>query len=261
VHGAEPGSSRRHTSGGVAAGRAWVIVQHVAHEGPGLIAEVLDERAIPYEVVRTDRGDPLPDHRSVAGLVVMGGPMGVHDVVDHPWLGPERDLIGQVVEAGAPVVGVCLGAQQLAVVLGAEVTTGPVEEVGIGRVDLTAAGRMDPVTGPEYGGLGEHSIPCVHWHRDTFSMPVGAVHLASSRNSPHQAFRWGQVVYGLQFHIEVDRSLAALWQPHLPPGVALDGLGLAGVETAGRRLLRRLVDRSAPVAAAPGPPVEAADRA
>ena len=80
-----------------------------------------------------------------------------------------------------------------------------------------------PATGPEYTGLGHTAVPCVHWHRDTFSMPDGAVHLAGSRIYSHQAFRWGPLAYGLQFHIEVDRTLAERWRPHLPAGVTLDG--------------------------------------
>lgn len=102
-------------------GRPWVVLQHVAHEGPGLIGEALSEARLRFEVVRVDRGDDLPDHRSVAGLVVMGGPMGVHDAATHPWLVAERALIGAVVGDGKPVLGVCLGAQQLAAALGAEV--------------------------------------------------------------------------------------------------------------------------------------------
>jgi GMP synthase-like glutamine amidotransferase len=226
----------------------WLIVQHVGHEGPGLIGVSLAEHGLHYDIVRTDRGEPFPDHRSVAGLVVMGGPMGVHDADEHPWLAPERALIREVVGAGKPVLGVCLGAQQLAAALGAEVTTGPTTEIGLGRVELTGEGRKDPVTGPEYTGLGETALPCVHWHQDTFSMPTGAVHLAASRLFPHQAFRWGEVVYGLQFHVEVDRSLAEQWRPHLPAGITLDGPRLAQVEAVGRRLLRRFVGRWRPVA-------------
>jgi GMP synthase (glutamine-hydrolysing) len=260
VPGAESGSTRPHPAGGAAAGRRWAIIQHVAHEGPGLIAGALTERGLPYRVVRVDRGEALPDHRSIAGLAVMGGPMGVHDGDGYRWLGPERELIGEMVDAGRPVLGVCLGAQQLAAVLGANVTTGPADEVGIGQVELTAAGRKDPVTGPEYGGLGDNSIPCVHWHRDTFSLPPGAVHLAASRLYPHQAFRWGEVVYGLQFHIEVDRSLAETWRPYLPPGVSLDGPRLAQVEAVGGRLLRRLVGRWLAAATHGGRPVDATER-
>jgi len=229
---------------GPAVVRRWVVVQHVAHEGPGLIADALVAAGHRADVVRLDRGAPLPDPDSIDGLVVMGGPMGVHDDADHPWLIAERDLIGAVVGAGKPVLGVCLGAQQVAMALGAEVTTGPVSEVGLGPVELTAAGRRDPVLGPEYGGLAETTLPCVHSHRDTFSIPAGAVHLAATRVFPHQAFRWGTGVYGLQFHVEVDRSLVDGWKPFLPTGVRLDGPGLARVETVGRRVLRRFFERS-----------------
>jgi GMP synthase (glutamine-hydrolysing) len=224
--------------------RPWAVVQHVGYEGPGLIADVLADRRCGVELVRLDRGDPLPDHRDVAGLVVMGGPMGVHDVDDHPWLAPERTLMGTVATDGRPVLGICLGAQQLALALGAEVTVGTAPEIGIGRVALTADGRRDPVLGPEYGGLAATAMACVHWHSDTFSLPVGAVHLAATRTTPHQAFRWGASVYGLQFHVEVDRGLAAAWGPHLPAGVTLDGPGLAEVEAVGRRVIRRFVEQA-----------------
>jgi len=229
---------------GPAVARGWAVVQHVAYEGPGLIADALGDAGHQADVVRLDRGGSLPADDSIDGLVVMGGPMGVHDDRDHPWLVAERELIGAVACAGKPVLGVCLGAQQVALALGAEVTTGPAPEVGLGQVELTAAGRRDPVFGPEYGGLADTALPCVHWHHDSFSMPAGAVHLAATRAFPHQAFRWGTAVYGLQFHVEVDRALAEAWTPFLPTGVRLDGPGLARVETVGRRLLRRFVERS-----------------
>ncbi len=219
------------------------MLQHVDHEGPGLIGAALAEAGLRWEVVRPDLGQSLPAAGSVAGLVVMGGPMGVHDIDAHPWLGPERDLIGDLAGAGRPVLGVCLGAQQLAAALGAEVRTGPAPEVGPGRVQLTPAGRTDPVFGPEYGGLSDPAVPCVHWHRDTFSLPVGAVHLAATARYPHQAFRWARA-YGLQFHVEVDRALGRAWRTLLPDGVTLSESHLAAVETVGRRVLRRLLSRS-----------------
>ncbi len=238
--------------GGDGSGRPWVVLQHVDHEGTGLIGTALAEAGWRSQVIRPDR-QPLPAAPSVAGLVVMGGPMGVHDTVVHPWLEAERRLIGEVVAAGRPVLGVCLGAQQLAAALGAEVTTGPEPEVGLGRVQLTPAGRTDPVFGPEYGGLADPAVPCVHWHQDTFSLPTGSVHLAATARYPHQAFRVGARAYGLQFHIEVDGALARAWRPHLPDGVTLEGPQLAAVETVGRRLLRRFLACSSEAVRA-GPP-------
>jgi len=233
-----------HGTNGADPHRSWAILQHVAHEGPGLIADELRRADLPFDMVRLDRGDPLPDSTTIAGLVVMGGPMGVHDGADHPWLPRERDLMATVAGDGKPVLGVCLGAQQLAMALGAEVTTGPMPEIGLGRVELTGPGRLDPVTGPEYGGLSTTTIPCVHWHQDTFSLPDGAVHLAASRTFSHQAFRWGDRAYGLQFHVEADGELASAWEPHLPAGITLDRSRLAEVESVGHRLLRRFVQRA-----------------
>jgi GMP synthase (glutamine-hydrolysing) len=216
----------------------------VEHEGPGLVAEALRATGQLFEVVRLDLGGTVPEVASIGGLVVLGGPMGVHDGDVHRWLAPERDLLAAAADAGKPVLGVCLGAQQLAAALGASVTTGPTAEVGLGQVELTGPGRLDPVTGPEYGGLSSTTIPCVHWHQDTFDLPDGAVHLAATRLFPHQAFRWGDHAYGLQFHVEVDRDLADGWDPHLPSGVTLDRAGLAQVTTVGRRLLGRFVEWS-----------------
>ncbi len=221
--------------------RAWAVVQHVPHEGPGLIAEALHEAGLTFEIVRADLGDSYPSVHELGGLVVMGGPMSVHDAGDHPWLPGERELMASSVETGLPVLGVCLGAQQLAMALGAEVSTGPGPEVGTGSVELTSAGRLDPVFGPEYGGLASSTVACVHWHSETFAVPSGASHLAATPRYPNQAFRVGQRAYGLQFHVEVDRSLARAWAPFLPDGATLDPRRLAEAETAGRRILRRFV--------------------
>jgi len=232
------------TGGKGSAGGRWAILQHVSYEGPALIAEELDRAGQQVDVVRLDRHEPLPEEGSFDGLVVMGGPMGVSDDDVYDWLAPERTLMAATVTGGMPVLGVCLGAQQLALALGAEVTTGAAPEIGLGQVELTGPGRIDLVTGPEYGGLATTTIPCVHWHQDTFSIPDGAVHLAASRRFPNQAFRWGDLAYGLQFHVEVDRDLAADWESHLPADVTLSRSGLAQVEAVGRRLIRRFVQRA-----------------
>ena len=105
------------------AGDPWLLVQHVAHEGPGAIAGAIADAGADLTILRMDRGDALPPPGAmadVAGLVVMGGPMSVHD--DLEWLAGERTLLRAAVEAGRPVLGVCLGAQQLAAALGAAVT-------------------------------------------------------------------------------------------------------------------------------------------
>jgi GMP synthase (glutamine-hydrolysing) len=221
----------------VDAGRSWLLIQHVAFEGPGAIAQAIADAGAPLTLLRMDRGDALPPSAAlgdVAGLVVMGGPMSVHD--DLAWLAEERDLLRRAVEAGLPVLGVCLGAQQLAAALGAIVFEGPAPECGIGEVHLTTTALDDPVFGP-----APSPLPCVHWHGDTFALPDGAVRLAGNDAYENQAFRLGDRVYGLQFHVEVTASLVARWGPHLPPGVFLRESDVAHVSRAGVDILRRFV--------------------
>jgi GMP synthase (glutamine-hydrolysing) len=218
-------------------GDPWLLVQHAAHEGPGAIALAVADSGADLTVVRVDRGDAIPPPAAVAdmaGLVVMGGPMGVHD--DLAWLADERALLRGAVEDGCPVLGVCLGAQQLASALGASVTQGPAPEYGVGEVHLTTDAIDDPVFGP-----ASSPLPCVHWHGDTFSLPEGAVRLAGNDAYENQAFRVGSRAYGLQFHVEVTGSLVAHWGPHLPTGVYLRTSDVAHVSRAGDGIIRRFV--------------------
>jgi GMP synthase (glutamine-hydrolysing) len=198
-------------------GRPWVVAQHAPHEGPGLLAGVLDRAEVRTRTVRLDCGDPLPPPADLGGVIVMGGAMGVHDTDAFPWLEAERRWIADAVRSDLPVLGVCLGAQLLAAALGASVTTGPAPEIGVDDVALTAEGRADPVLGPE----GER-VSVIQWHGDTFDIPDGAVRLATGERYPNQAFRYGRFAYGLQFHVEVDDAMAEAWAPDLPPGVSLD---------------------------------------
>jgi GMP synthase-like glutamine amidotransferase len=170
----------------------------------------------------------------MAGLVVMGGPMSVHDA--DAWLSDERALLRVAVEIGLPVLGVCLGAQQLAAALGAEVTPGRAPEVGVGEVHLTADALRDAVF-----GAAPTPLPCVHWHGDTFVLPEGAVRLAGNDAYANQAFRVGARAYGLQFHVEVTAALVAHWGRHLPPGVFVRAPDVAHVSRAGDGIIRRFV--------------------
>jgi GMP synthase (glutamine-hydrolysing) len=223
----------------VSSGRRWVVVQHVAHEGPGAVGAALSAAGHEVWLVRIDQGDQLPgvdDAADLAGLVVMGGPMGVHDDANHPWLAHERRLMAAAVQAEIPVLGICLGAQQLALALGGEVTTGLRPEIGIGSVRLTDPALEDPVFGPAGADL-----PCLHWHGDTFSVPDDGVLLAGNEHYPHQAFRCGERAYGLQFHVELTSALAEGWRSHLPAGVTIGADDTDRVSAQGRPLVERFV--------------------
>jgi len=191
--------------------RSWVILQHVAWEGPALIAAEAEARVLGTSIRRMDLGAGVPEPDDVAGLVVMGGPMGAYETDQYPFLVAECHLMAELVRRGRPVLGVCLGAQLLAQALGAKVFAGHGPEIGFGTVQLTAAGRKDSLFTP----VGP-SLPVFHWHGDTFDLPEGATLLASSPEYPHQAFRFGACVYGLQFHVEPNSDTWTAWRDHLP---------------------------------------------
>jgi len=213
---------------------SWAVIQHVHHEPAALIGTLAAQRGITVDVRVIPNGGGLPNAADIDGLVVMGGPMGALDDTDHPNLPGERALLAAAVDRGIPVLGVCLGAQLLAAALGARVYRGPVYEVGLGEVEVLAD---DPMLGPA-GAMA----PVLHWHHDTFDLPVGATLLARSTHYPHQAFRFGEQVWGLQFHVEVDAELTAAWAPHLPPGVETPEAGRRAVEEYGRAALGRFFD-------------------
>lgn len=192
----------------------WVVLQHVEWEGPGIIAREAKSRSLEVEVRRLDRGDEIPEADDVDGLVVMGGPFGAYEEDRYPFLDKECRLLAAVAHRGRPILGVCLGAQLLAKALGAKVFPGHGAEIGFGSIELTAAGREDVL----FVGLGE-VLPTFHWHGDTFTLPEGAVLLASNQMYAHQAFRFGTCAYGFQFHVEPDPDTWTAWRDYLPKGL------------------------------------------
>ena len=183
-----------------------LVLQHIACEPPGVYEDVLLERGARIHRVELDEGEPLPDRRDFAAVVAMGGPMSANDEDELPWLRAEKAFIAETVEAGTPFFGACLGSQLLAASLGGEVTAGPAPEVGLLPVFLTEAAGDDPV----FAGLPRELLT-LQWHGDTFSLPAGAVLLARSPAYPNQAFRVGRAAYGVQFHLELSREMAAEW--------------------------------------------------
>jgi GMP synthase (glutamine-hydrolysing) len=184
-----------------------LVLQHIACEHPGVFSEVMDERGVEAVPVELDEGERLPDWREFDAVLVMGGPMGAYEEVDHPWLVAEKELVREAAEDGRPVLGVCLGVQVLASALGAEVR--PIEngaEVGLLPVELTAEGREHPL----FAGIDEPLVT-LQWHGDTFDLPEGATLLASSPAARHQAFQTGEAGYGVQFHMEVTAEMAREW--------------------------------------------------
>ncbi len=176
----------------------WVL-QHTASETLGTIENVLRDRQIGAEYIETHKGRPVPrEMADKAGLIVMGGPMGVYEQAKHPFLCEEMRLIESALTLGRPVLGVCLGSQLLAAVLGAEIKKGERKELGWHAVTLLEPAAQDSL----FAGV-ENEIWPFHWHGDVFSPPNRAVALASSQQTACQAFRYGKNAYGILFHLEV----------------------------------------------------------
>ncbi len=184
-----------------------LVFQHVDHESPGRLGELMRQNGFEIHTVNFGAGDTVPrsaDDFSV--LVVMGGPMGVYEQGKYPWLAPEIRFTGEFIKRGLAVMGICLGAQVMAAALGAKVVSGSSKEIGWHDIELTDEATDDPL----FSGFSK-TEKVFQWHGDTFKTPDGAKNLALSRDFPNQAFRYGSRAYALQFHLETDESMVREW--------------------------------------------------
>lgn len=178
--------------------RTTIAVRHIQFENLGVFEAALSGASYKlhyYDVDATgfSRLDPLePDL-----LVVLGGPVGVYETDAYPFLAEERAVIRKRLDAGRPLLGICLGAQQIAAALGAKVAASGFKEIGFSELTLTDAGRAGPLRHLE-------GVPVLHWHGDAFEIPEGAVNLAKTRVCATQGFALGENVLAVQFHPEVD---------------------------------------------------------
>lgn len=176
-------------------------LQHVPFEGLGSIAPWLDAAGFETTYTRFFESATMPDLKSLGLLVVMGGPMSVHDEAEFPWLSLEKQLIHEAIRSQIPVLGICLGAQLIASVLGARVYPNPVKEIGWFPVRNVPTEEDSMYRFPA-------SETVFHWHGETFDLPSGARRLAHSEGCENQAFQWGRSVIGLQFHLETTAASA-----------------------------------------------------
>ena len=221
---------------------------HVPFEGPGQIAQWAAARGHNLTFTKWFEGQHPPDTRQVDFLVVMGGPMNVYEYRLHPWLRREKSFIGQVLDRGGPVLGVCLGAQLIADVLGAKVYQNAEKEIGWFPVRWRAVAHAR-------GLVDSAAVQSLvfHWHGDTFDLPPGAEWLAESEGCAHQAFAFRRRVVGLQFHMEIDDQDVAGMAHHgaaeLSPGRYIqspsDLLRLPSSLADTHRLFWNLLDRMA----------------
>lgn len=221
-----------------------VVVEHVPWEHLDQWAPELQARGVAVRPVHLYDGEPFPALDDVRAVVVLGGPMNVHQEAKYPFLGEEGRFIRETVDRGIPYLGVCLGAQLLAKALGARVYANPVKEIGYYSIALTEAGRSDALL----AGLPS-PFATFQWHGDTFDLPAGTELLATSPTCPHQAFRYGTRAYALQFHLEAGPEMVADWSRRYPRELASLGLngallraGAAQHEAELRRMRRTVLD-------------------
>jgi GMP synthase-like glutamine amidotransferase len=172
-------------------------IQHVPFEGPASIGLWADRHGHMQTYTRVYEKPQFPDMDSFDWLVIMGGPMGVYDEIQYPWLFAEKKFVRKSIDAGKVIVGICLGAQLIAEALGAKVFVNQHKEIGWFPVKLTQAASASNL----FGFLPDR-FTAFHWHGDTFNLLQGAVHLARSEGCENQAFSYKDRALGLQFHLE-----------------------------------------------------------
>jgi len=205
------------------------VIQHVPFESPGVLSEVFRDKDCMVHSVEA------PFIREVSGnirrseiLVVLGGPIGAYEESRYPFLLDELEWIEAHIAGGGIFLGICLGSQLLARVLGGRGYPGGRKEIGWSPLDLTAKGKTSALS-----HLG--NLPVLHWHGDTFDLPPATTLLASTAVYPHQAYSFGKRVLGLQFHLEVtSRDLERWYVGHAAELTGEQNLNISEFRNLGR---------------------------
>lgn len=180
-----------------------IIFRFLGREGPGYLGTFLDEKNIPWQLIKIDEGEPVPSSiLALSGMVLMGGPMSVND--DLPWISPLLDLVREAKANDIPLLGHCLGGQLMSKALGASVTRNPVKEIGWGEVSVS----KNEAAKNWFGNI--ETFNAFHWHGETFALPEGAIHLLSSPYCQNQAWSIGKHL-AFQTHIEMTTDMVQKW--------------------------------------------------
>ena len=184
----------------------FLIIEHVDIEGPGLIEDFLTQQEIPYQIIDLNPDIRLPKPQDFTHVVILGGLMNVYEEDPYPFLREEDLFIKEAIRRGKTILGICLGAQLIAKALGAKIFKAPAKEIGWYDVSLTKIGSNDPL----FSNFPK-TFPVFQWHEDTFDIPKAGKLIATACPISHQAFRYGENVYGLQFHLEVTEAMIREW--------------------------------------------------
>ena len=206
-----------------------IALRHLKFEDLGTFEEVLTDKG--FEIDYVDAGvQRLDTHDWNAAdlVVVLGGPIGVYEVSDYPWLKEEIDFLKQRIHQDLPTLGICLGAQIIAAALGAAVYPGKTKEIGWSSVQLSSAAKDTSLNKLA-------NIEVLHWHGDTFDLPHGATLLASTDLTPHQAFSYARNTLALQFHAEAQGDRMEPWLIGHTLELRVAGIDISKLRQAGLR--------------------------
>lgn len=217
----------------------FLVFQHIDIEHPGIFREFFAADGIGWDAVEFDAGEAIPPIDGYDALWVMGGPMDVWEEEAYPWLIPEKQAIRAAVGRGLPYMGVCLGHQLLGEAMGGQVGKAAQAEVGILDVELTDAGRGDPL----FAGMAPR-FKALQWHgAEVAAPPPGAVVLARSPLCAVQAMRVGRHAWGMQYHTELTPATVAEWAVIPAYSCALDAtLGAGAVSRLDADARRHMAD-------------------
>ncbi len=184
-----------------------LFIKHITIEGPGTIADFLEDNKIPYAIIDLSYGDKVPKlEKDFQSIICLGGPMNVYEEEKFPFLKDEDILLRRVIEEKITFLGICLGAQLIAKAAGAKVTKNPEKEIGWYKIVLNDYGLNDDL----FKDLPE-IFPVFQWHGDTFSIPDGGIRLAFSELCQNQIMKYGRNAYGIQFHVEITKEMIIQW--------------------------------------------------
>ena len=184
-----------------------LVLQNIGCENLGTMEAAIKNRNMEYHYIQLYNNDKVPENLSgYSALIILGGPMNVYETKQHPYLLDEERLIHEAINKKIATLGLCLGSQLIAKTAGAKVFAGKKKEIGWYSVSLTCDGMSDAL----FAGF-EKDITVFQWHGDTFDIPSGAKRLAESELFPNQAFKIGEKIIGLQFHLEVTEEAAFEW--------------------------------------------------
>lgn len=211
------------------------VFRHLVCQPPGYLAEFLQDRAVPWEMVCVDEDHPIPERTDdVSALVFMGAAVSVNDHL--PWVEGELRLIRQALSEGLPVLGVCFGAQLMSKALGGTISRGEGMEIGWHPLE-----RVGEETPGWFEGLPQR-FDVFHWHADTFTLPRDSQHVLRSDCFDHQGFLLDDCHLGLQFHLEMTHEMVSQWVERYGSDLQLESDCGQTAETILSDLDRRITD-------------------